>query len=72
MIRRQFDVLHAEGQKTGSDVHRAASLDHRGAASHRRSLIGALDHIASHPAVWFATGSEIVDAYLAQAGGRSR
>ena len=30
------------------------------------ALIGALDYIASHSSVWFATGGEIVDAYLGQ------
>ena len=31
-----------------------------------RALTEALDYVASHKGVWFATGSEIVDAYLAQ------
>ena len=69
MIRRQFDVLHAEGQKTGKVMCIALHPWIIGVPHRIGALIGALDHIASHPAVWFATGSEIVDAYLAQAGG---
>jgi allantoinase len=70
MIRRQFDVLYAEGQRTGKVMCIALHPWIIGVPHRIGALIGALDHIASHPAVWFATGSEIIDAYLAQAGGR--
>jgi hypothetical protein len=37
-----------------------------GAASRIRYLDEVLAHVTRHPDVWLATGSEIVDAYLAQ------
>ena len=64
MIRRQFDILYAEGEQSGRVMaiclhpyligvpHRIAGLDE------------AIGYIAAHDGVWFATGSEIVNAWL--------
>src|SRR6266566_4141155 len=62
-IKRQFDTLYAEGAQSGRVMaiclhpyligvpHRIAGLDE------------ALGYIAAHDGVWFATGSEIVEAW---------
>ena len=62
-IKRQFDTLYAEGARSGRVMaiclnpyligvpHRIAGLDE------------ALSYIAAHDGVWFATGSEIVEAW---------
>jgi len=63
-IKRQFDTLYAEGAQSGRVMaiclhpyligvpHRIAGLDE------------AIGYIAAHDGVWFATGSEIVNAWL--------
>jgi peptidoglycan/xylan/chitin deacetylase (PgdA/CDA1 family) len=63
-IKRQFDTLYAEGAQSGRVMaiclhpyligvpHRIAGLDE------------AIGYIASHDGVWFATGEEIVSAWL--------
>jgi peptidoglycan/xylan/chitin deacetylase (PgdA/CDA1 family) len=63
-IKRQFDVLYAEGARSGRVMaiclhpyligvpHRIAGLDE------------ALTYIAAHDRVWFATGEEIARAWL--------
>ena len=63
-INRQFDTLYAEGAQSGRVMaiclhpyligvpHRIAGLDE------------ALAYIAAHDGVWFATGEEIVRAWL--------
>src|ERR1700716_925315 len=63
-IKRQFDTLYAEGAQSGRVMaiclhpyligvpHRIAGLDE------------ALSYIAAHDKVWFATGEEIVRAWL--------
>jgi len=63
-IKRQFDTLYAEGADSGRVMaiclhpyligvpHRIAGLDE------------ALGYIAAHDGVWFATGEEIVRAWL--------
>lgn len=64
-LRRQFDVLYREGETSGKVMaiclhpflighpHRIGCLD------------SALEYICGHDGVWLATGSEIVDHYLA-------
>ena len=64
-LRRQFDVLYREGEASGRVMaiclhpflighpHRIGALD------------GALEYICGHDDVWLATGSEIVDHYMA-------
>lgn len=66
MIRRQFDVLYEESWETGMVMCIALHPYLTGVPHRIRALTSALDYIASHQGVWFATGSEIVDAYLAQ------
>ena len=64
-IKRQFDVLYAEGAQS-SRVMAICLHPYLIGVPHR---IGGLDeaiaYIAAHDGVWFATGSEIVDAWLA-------
>ncbi|HEY7061143.1 MAG TPA: polysaccharide deacetylase family protein [Chloroflexota bacterium] len=66
-IRAQFDVLYAEGARSGRvlcvSVHPCIS----GQPLRAKYLAEALAYIAGHPRVWLATGSEILAAYLAQA-----
>jgi allantoinase len=65
-ICEAFDVLYAEGKGRGR-VMCIALHPHLMGAPHRiRYLDRALGYIASHSGVWFATGSEILDAYKAQ------
>ncbi len=64
-IRRQFDVLYAEGAASGR-VMAIALHPYLSGYPHR---IGALDaglaYVRSHPDVWLATGGEIADAFRA-------
>lgn len=62
-IRDSFDVLYEEGA-TNARVMCIALHPFLIGASHRiRYLDSALAYLASHEGVWFATGSEIIDAY---------
>jgi allantoinase len=64
-IRDSFDVLYAEGE-TSARVMCLALHPFLIGASHRiKYLDMALEYIASHDDVWFAKGSEIIDAYKA-------
>lgn len=64
-IRDTFDTLYAEGEKNGRAMCVALHPFLIGAAHRIKYLDSALAYIASHDKVWFATGSEIVDAYKA-------
>ena len=66
MIRRQFEVLHEESQTSARVMCIALHPWIIGVPHRIGDLIEALDFIVGKPGVWFATGSEIVDAYLAQ------
>ena len=61
-----FDVLYAEGAQNGRVLGIALHPFLIGAAHRIKYLDEALAYIASHDKVWFATGSEIIDAYRAQ------
>lgn len=61
-----FDVLYAESFDNARVLGIALHPFLIGAAHRIRYLDRALEHIASHEGVWFATGSEIVNAYRAQ------
>ena len=62
-IRDAFDVLYREGEASGR-VLAIALHPHLIGAAHRISYLDrALQYIASHEQVWFATGSEIIDHY---------
>ena len=62
-IRDAFDVLYSEGEINGRVMCIALHPFLIGAAHRIRYLDRALAYIASHDNVWFATGSEIIDAY---------
>ena len=65
MIRRQFDVLYREGADSGRVMSISVHPFIIGVPHRIWALESGLDYIASHNDVWFATGEEIVDHYLA-------
>ncbi len=72
MMRRQFDVLYAEGQESGRVMCIALHPWIIGVPHRIGPFIEALDYIIGHRDIWLATGSEIIDAYLAQTSTASR
>jgi len=65
MLRRQFDVLYREGERSGRVMAIAVHPFVTGQPHRSVALERALEHICSHPGVWLATGWEIVQHYLA-------
>ena len=65
MIRRQFDVLYREGVESGRVMSISVHPFIIGVPHRIWALESGLDYIAGHDNVWFATGEEIVDHYLA-------
>ena len=65
-ICESFDVLYAEGEKNGRVMAIALHPFLIGVPHRIRTLDRALAYIAGHGKVWFATGSEIIDAYQRQ------
>jgi hypothetical protein len=65
MIKRQFDVLYREGEESARVMAICLHPYLIGVPHRIGSLDNAIKYICSHPDVWCATGSEIVDAYLA-------
>jgi allantoinase len=65
-IRETFDVLYEEGASNGRVMAIALHPFLIGVPHRIRALDRALAYIASHGNVWFATGSEIIDAYRSQ------
>ncbi len=61
-----FDVLYAEGATNGRVLGIALHPFLIGAAHRIKYLDEALQYIAGHDKVWFATGDEIISAYKAQ------
>jgi len=61
-----FDVLYAEGATNGRVLGIALHPFLIGAAHRIKYLDEALQYIAGHDKVWFATGDEIIKAYQAQ------
>ena len=61
-----FDVLYAEGEANGRVLGIALHPFLIGAAHRIKYLDEALQYIAGHDKVWFATGDEIIRAYKAQ------
>ena len=61
-----FDVLYAEGATNGRELGIALHPFLIGAAHRIKYLDEALQYIAGHDKVWFATGDEIIRAYQAQ------
>jgi allantoinase len=66
MIRSSFDVLYREGATQGRVMCIALHPFIIGQPNRIDSLRSALAYVTSHPHVWLATGSEIIDAYKAQ------
>lgn len=66
-IRAAFDVYYREGTRSGRVMAIALHPNLSGVSYRIDALSAALDYICGHDGVWLATGSEIVDCYLAQA-----
>lgn len=69
MIRRQFDVLWTEGADSGRVMAIALHPYIIGVPHRIGGLEEGLRHIAGHPDVWFATGSEILEHFLSETSG---
>ena len=65
MIKRQFDVLYREGAESGRVMAICLHPFLIGVPHRIDALDSALDYICGHDDVWLATGSEIMDHYLA-------
>jgi peptidoglycan/xylan/chitin deacetylase (PgdA/CDA1 family) len=65
-ICETFDVLYEEGETNGRVMAIALHPFLIGVPHRIRMLDRALQYIAAHGKVWFATGSEIIDAYRGQ------
>jgi hypothetical protein len=65
MIRRQFDVLYRESADSGRVMALALHPYITGMPHRIDALDSALAYVCRHDDVWLATGSEIVEAYLA-------
>jgi allantoinase len=63
-IKRQFDVLYAEGARSARVMAICLHPYLIGVPHRIGGLDEALSYIAAHDGVWFATGSEIVQAWL--------
>jgi peptidoglycan/xylan/chitin deacetylase (PgdA/CDA1 family) len=61
-----FDTVYREGAVSGRVMCIALHPYWIGAPSRIRHFTRALDYIAGHSDVWFATASEILDCWLAQ------
>jgi peptidoglycan/xylan/chitin deacetylase (PgdA/CDA1 family) len=66
MIKDQFDVLYREGEQSGVVMTIAVHPYLSGVPHRIKYLDEALAYINSHDHIWWATGGEIVDAFLAQ------
>ena len=64
MIRDHFDTLWREGETQGRVCCIALHPYISGQPHRIRPVARALEYIAGHEGVWFATGSEIADWYL--------
>jgi peptidoglycan/xylan/chitin deacetylase (PgdA/CDA1 family) len=62
-IKRQFDTLYAEGAESGRVMAICLHPYLIGVPYRIRGLDDAISYIAAHDGVWFATGSEIVQAW---------
>jgi peptidoglycan/xylan/chitin deacetylase (PgdA/CDA1 family) len=65
MIRRQFDVLYAEGAESGRVMAIALHPYLTGMPHRIGALDAALEYICGHEGVWRATGNEIASHFLA-------
>ena len=62
-IKRQFDTLYAEGARSGRVMAICLHPYLIGVPHRIKGLDDAVSYIAAHDGVWFATGSEIVQAW---------
>jgi allantoinase len=67
MIKDQFDVLYEDGARSGRVMSICLHPFITGHPHRSKYLDDALKHIVSRQEVWVTTGSEIIDAYHAQA-----
>jgi peptidoglycan/xylan/chitin deacetylase (PgdA/CDA1 family) len=67
MMRRQFDVLYREGASSGRVMAIAVHPYIIGKPYRIDAFRSALGYICAHEGVWLATGTEIVEHYLASA-----
>jgi len=65
MIRRQFDTLYREGAQSGRVMAICLHPFVIGVPHRIGALDSALAYILRHEGVWRATGSEIIEHYLA-------
>jgi peptidoglycan/xylan/chitin deacetylase (PgdA/CDA1 family) len=65
MLCRQFDQLYRESEVSGRVMVISVHGFLMGVAHRIGALETALEHIKGHDDVWFATGGEIIDHYLA-------
>lgn len=65
MVKRQFDRLYAEGSQSGRVMCLAVHSHVIGQPHRARYLDLALSYIRSFPDVWFATGRQIAEHYMA-------
>jgi allantoinase len=65
---RAFDVLYAEGERSGTVMAIPLHTHLSGFPARSVALKQLLQYIHQHNDVWWATGSEIADSYLAQVG----
>ena len=68
MIRDQFDVLYRESERVAKVMAIALHPFLIGMPHRIGALENALDYICGHDGVWAATGSEIVDHFVAVTG----
>jgi peptidoglycan/xylan/chitin deacetylase (PgdA/CDA1 family) len=66
MIRAAFDVYYREGERSGRVMAIALHPNLSGVPHRIDALAAGLEYVCKHDGVWLATGSEIIDAYLAQ------
>jgi allantoinase len=68
MIKDQFDTLYAEAADTAKVMAIALHPGKIGVPHRIRYLAEALEYINGHEHIWWATGSEILDAYRQATG----
>jgi peptidoglycan/xylan/chitin deacetylase (PgdA/CDA1 family) len=66
MIRAAFDVYYREGERSGRVMAIALHPNLSGVPHRIDALAAGLEYVCKHDGVWLATGSEIIDHYLAQ------
>jgi peptidoglycan/xylan/chitin deacetylase (PgdA/CDA1 family) len=65
-LRDHYDTLYEEGAKTGMTMTLGLQANVSGQPFRSKYIRSFLEYVRTKADVWFATGSEIVDAYRAQ------